>query len=189
MPVAVTVHPVPPRDSPYGRSWARVRRAVLARDGYRCHICGGPGADSVDHLDPVSTHGPRIPPLDRLAAAHVGCNSRRARLLEQERRAASPSHPARPQVVTGPPGQAGVVGRDPARRPGAWRMTPVPEEPWEARVARAAARRDLKVQRSHDWNPSLPDDGTYVLVNLWTNGAVAGPGLSREGVERALEVD
>jgi hypothetical protein len=56
-------------------------------------------------------------------------------------------------------------------------------------VARAAARRDLKVQRSRDWDPSLPDDGTYVLVNLWTNGAVAGPGLSREGVERALGVD
>jgi hypothetical protein len=68
-------------------------------------------------------------------------------------------------------------------------MTPEPEEPREARVARAAARRDLKVQRSRDWDPSLPDDGTYVLVNLWTNGAVAGPGLSREGVERALGVD
>ena len=78
---------------------------MLARDGYRCHICGGPGADSVDHLDPVSTHGPRIPPLDRLAAAHVGCNSRRARKLEQAERGSRASYPVRPQVVTGPPGR------------------------------------------------------------------------------------
>jgi hypothetical protein len=60
-------------------------------------------------------------------------------------------------------------------------MTPEPEEPWEARVARAAARRDRKVQRSRDWDPSLPDDGTYVLVNLWTNGVVAGPGVEPGG--------
>ena len=66
-------------------------------------------------------------------------------------------------------------------------MTPEPEEPWEAHVGRAAARRDLKVQRSSDWDPALPDDDTYVMVNLWTNGAVAGPGLSREALERALD--
>jgi hypothetical protein len=65
-------------------------------------------------------------------------------------------------------------------------MTAEPEESWEARVGRLAARRDLKVQRSSDWDPSLADDGTYVVVNIWTNGAVAGPGLDREGVERAL---
>ncbi|MEZ0285650.1 MAG: hypothetical protein ACAH79_10505 [Thermoleophilia bacterium] len=96
---------MPPRDSPYGRSWARARRAVLARDGYRCHISGGPGADSVDHLDPVATHGPAIPPLNRLAAAHVGSNIRRARLLEQERGTASPSYPSQPWLVTGGPGR------------------------------------------------------------------------------------
>jgi hypothetical protein len=66
-------------------------------------------------------------------------------------------------------------------------MAGTPDEPWETRVGRAAARRDLKVQRSRHWDPSLPDDGTYVLVNIWTNGAVAGPGLSREQVERALK--
>lgn len=66
-------------------------------------------------------------------------------------------------------------------------MTGDAEEPWEARIARRAALRYLKVQRSHHWDPSQPDDGTYVLVNLWTNGAVAGPGLDREEIERALE--
>jgi hypothetical protein len=65
-------------------------------------------------------------------------------------------------------------------------LTSEPGEPWEVRIARSATPRDLKLQRSSDWDPSLPDDGTYVLVNIWTNGAVAGPGLDREGVERAL---
>jgi hypothetical protein len=65
-------------------------------------------------------------------------------------------------------------------------VTGEPDAPWETRIRRRAARRDLKLQRSSDWDPSLPDDGTYVLVNIWTNGAVAGPGLDREGVERAL---
>jgi hypothetical protein len=60
---------------------------VLARDRGICHICGRPGADTADHLDPVSEHGPGIPPLDRLAAAHRSCNSRRARLLEQQAQA------------------------------------------------------------------------------------------------------
>jgi hypothetical protein len=65
-------------------------------------------------------------------------------------------------------------------------VTGEPGDTWEERVARRAVGRDLKLQRSSDWDPSLPDDGTYVLVNIWTNGAVAGPGLDREGVERAL---
>jgi hypothetical protein len=68
-------------------------------------------------------------------------------------------------------------------------VTRDPGEAWEERIARRATGRDLKLQRSSDWDPSLPDDGTYVLVNIWTNGAVVGPGLDREGVERALEGD
>jgi hypothetical protein len=68
-------------------------------------------------------------------------------------------------------------------------MTGDPQEPWETRIGRRAGARDLKLQRSSDWDPSQPDDGTYVLVNIWTNGAVVGPGLDREGVERALEGD
>jgi hypothetical protein len=66
-------------------------------------------------------------------------------------------------------------------------MSPDPDEGWEARVGRKAARLDLKVQRSSDWDPALSDDGTFVLVNIWTNGAVAGPGLDRERVEQALD--
>jgi hypothetical protein len=65
-------------------------------------------------------------------------------------------------------------------------MTEGPDERLE-RVRRAAARRGMKVQRSHHWDPGLADDGTYVLVEIWTNGAAAGPGLSLEQLERAVD--
>jgi hypothetical protein len=95
---------------------------VLARDGYRCHICGLPGADSVNQLDPVATHGPAIPPADRLAAAHVACNTRRRHEIEQAQRAGRPpSHPARPEVITGPPGRRqwwGTIQADDLARSG-----------------------------------------------------------------------
>lgn len=57
------------------------------RDHGICHICKRPGADTADHLDPVSEHGPALPPPERLAAAHRSCNSRRARLRERQARA------------------------------------------------------------------------------------------------------
>ena len=31
------------------RTWARLRRAVLQRDGYRCQLCGKAGRLDVDH--------------------------------------------------------------------------------------------------------------------------------------------
>lgn len=66
----------------------RIRRRlmwqVLARDGWRCHLCGGsirPGTPdhreelTLDHLVPVSKGGSHT--LDNLAPAHHSCNSRR----------------------------------------------------------------------------------------------------------------
>ncbi|HEX5119827.1 MAG TPA: hypothetical protein VFW65_31970 [Pseudonocardiaceae bacterium] len=29
---------------------------ILARDRYLCHVCGGPGADAVDHVIPGDDH-------------------------------------------------------------------------------------------------------------------------------------
>ncbi|WP_280319907.1 HNH endonuclease [Nocardia wallacei] len=37
--------------------WDRIRQTVLERDDYRCHICGRQGADTVDHITPVSQGG------------------------------------------------------------------------------------------------------------------------------------
>jgi hypothetical protein len=80
---------------------------VLARDRRICWICHLPGADAVDHLDPIAEHGPALPPLDRLAAVHTSCNSRRARELERAKREqlTRSSWPARHQFVTGAPGR------------------------------------------------------------------------------------
>jgi 5-methylcytosine-specific restriction protein A len=31
-------------------NWPQIRLAVLARDGYVCHVCRQPGANQVDHV-------------------------------------------------------------------------------------------------------------------------------------------
>ena len=36
----------------HARRWARVRRAVLDRDGWRCRKCGKAGRLEVDHIVP-----------------------------------------------------------------------------------------------------------------------------------------
>ena len=58
-----------------GRAEGRLRRHILARDNWICHICGHPGADTMDHLIPWSHGGTNT--LDNLRAAHRSCNSRR----------------------------------------------------------------------------------------------------------------
>ena len=57
----------------YGAGWGTVSRKVLARDHYVCHICGEPGADTVDHLEARARGGDSTP--TNLAAAHRSCNS------------------------------------------------------------------------------------------------------------------
>jgi len=54
--------------------WRRIRAEVLAASDL-CHLCGLPGAESVDHLVPRSKGGTN----DRrnLAPAHISCNARR----------------------------------------------------------------------------------------------------------------
>lgn len=52
-----------------GRPWVRVKNRVIRRDGGICHLCGQPGADSADHLTPVSAGG-AVYDLTNLAAVH-----------------------------------------------------------------------------------------------------------------------
>lgn len=40
-----------------GRPWRRTVAYVVDRDRGICHICGGPGADSADHIVPRSQGG------------------------------------------------------------------------------------------------------------------------------------
>ncbi len=45
--------------------WGRRVRAVMRRDQGRCHVCGEPGADAVDHILRGDDHA-----LDNLAPIH-----------------------------------------------------------------------------------------------------------------------
>lgn len=68
-----------------GRKIARLTAAVFAARGRVCHLCGMPGADSIDHIVPRSMGGDNS--LDNLAPAHRRCNSSRGAMpLDEWRR-------------------------------------------------------------------------------------------------------
>lgn len=51
--------------------------AVFNIHGGVCHLCGHPGADTVDHLKPVSRYPALRWDIDNARPAHRSCNSRR----------------------------------------------------------------------------------------------------------------
>jgi 5-methylcytosine-specific restriction endonuclease McrA len=55
-----------------GRKVDALRYLVLSTYGTVCHLCGGQGADSPDHVIPRSKGGSNA--LDNLRPAHRGCN-------------------------------------------------------------------------------------------------------------------
>ena len=55
-------------------AYNRARRQVLSHSTI-CHLCGLPGADTVDHLVPFSRGGSAA--VSNLRPAHRECNSRR----------------------------------------------------------------------------------------------------------------
>ena len=62
-----------------GRStsrFKRIRRQVLAESDV-CWLCGKRGADSVDHLLPLSLYPELAEDITNLRPAHVSCNSKR----------------------------------------------------------------------------------------------------------------
>lgn len=58
-----------------GRKIAKLTAAVFAEHGRVCHLCGMPGANSIDHLVPRAAGG--TDDLDNLRPAHSRCNSSR----------------------------------------------------------------------------------------------------------------
>ena len=58
------------------KRWKNLRYEILVRDGYICYLCGGDGADSVDHITSRKDGGD-IWDRDNLAAAHKVCNSKK----------------------------------------------------------------------------------------------------------------
>jgi hypothetical protein len=59
----------------YGSAWRKMRKMILARDGFTCGYCGQP-ANTVDHVQAVNKGGEILNP-DNLIAACVSCNSRK----------------------------------------------------------------------------------------------------------------
>lgn len=97
----------------YRGQWQRTRLDVLNRDGWQCQIrgprCTG-RANTVDHINPVATHGHTLNPA-LLRAACVACNCSLGGLLARDRRARK-APPTPPQIgperdvvlIVGPPG-------------------------------------------------------------------------------------
>lgn len=52
-----------------GHHWRKVVARVIRRDHGICHLCGQPGADTADHVIPVSKGG-ALYDLHNLRAAH-----------------------------------------------------------------------------------------------------------------------
>jgi len=57
-----------------GRPWRRLRAEVLSASDI-CWLCGLPGADTVDHILPLSRHPELAHDRANLAPAHLRCNS------------------------------------------------------------------------------------------------------------------
>jgi 5-methylcytosine-specific restriction endonuclease McrA len=60
-----------------GGAWQTVRQKVLTRDMDSCYLCGGPGANQVDHLVGVADGGSND--LSNLASCHAACHARKHR--------------------------------------------------------------------------------------------------------------
>jgi 5-methylcytosine-specific restriction endonuclease McrA len=80
---------------PYQRRTALSRRAVFARDDYRCQYCGDL-ADSIDHVVPRSRGGEHV--WENVAAACRPCNLRKRDRTPDEAgmRLTRPCHTPRP---------------------------------------------------------------------------------------------
>jgi 5-methylcytosine-specific restriction endonuclease McrA len=62
-----------------GRRWQAFVAHVLTVKGTVCHLCRTDGADSADHITPISKGGHQFA-LDNAAPAHLACNKARGNL-------------------------------------------------------------------------------------------------------------
>lgn len=71
-----------------GRKIGALRAQVLAAHGTVCHLCGMPGATTIDHIIPRAHGGDDS--LENLQPAHVSCNSARGKQSMNEWRSKHP---------------------------------------------------------------------------------------------------
>ena len=118
---ASTTFPLPRRDPARGvrprapRHFARriTRKAVFARDEYRCQYCGGGGRLTVDHVVPRSRGGGSS--WDNIVTSCAPCNLRKADRLPHEIGMTPRTRPRPPApgvfiTLCGTRGAAGVAG-------------------------------------------------------------------------------
>jgi 5-methylcytosine-specific restriction endonuclease McrA len=60
-----------------GRNVAAFNAAAFGEYGTTCHLCGRPGADTVDHLIPTSVDPTLRWDIGNVRPAHLSCNSER----------------------------------------------------------------------------------------------------------------
>jgi len=63
-------------DGRSGHKWRQIRMQVLAANN-TCWLCGLPGADTVDHIIPLSLAPELAHEMSNLKPAHKSCNSRK----------------------------------------------------------------------------------------------------------------
>jgi 5-methylcytosine-specific restriction endonuclease McrA len=91
------------RDPRNSRRWRTLSKAILKEDDL-CWICGHGGADTVDHLIPVSVEPALAYEMTNLRPAHRGCNTKRSnksrgRFFERTRDTSPPSKKPSPHAI------------------------------------------------------------------------------------------
>lgn len=86
-PAWVNRAPAHERYGQSGSARAALHKRILKRDDYRCYVCGGDGADEVDHIIAVGEGGSRTDPANLAAIHGEPCHEEKTKLERARGRA------------------------------------------------------------------------------------------------------